>query len=458
MATSATFYLNAPSLGSATAVFTDPEMTICAGDGFYSDGVIVRELVSCSLLPQETCAGCGPTLFDVAVWASTSEPLAELPCTTCNEGFTPTVGWCYKVETTTPTPPTTPRYLARANSGTTYANLGSLILDSYTSTGSGIIGTQLTSTLWKNIAGNSTDGPLNRTAMWTSSYHISNQTVGFSVCIDISTTKTYYVGCGFDNYGSISVNGTVVIDQQTDLAASMYASFAAQGITPAPGSAGSTPFQYWWMYPIELTAGPNIIQIIGLNGPTPIDSPAAIGVEVYDATQAELAAITTQIDLDAVTIFTTSTLDGAQVTVGNLGVGYVCPSGYQLSCTEPYMCVKTTKEACTGDPVYDTANVYYSYGSYVTDILLGAINSTSCDPVGTIHAVPLGETIHIGVKNGGLGSVQFGSDEGLSMPCPSDYITYCGTVHSSTGVGYVITANTKVSLTANTTGGSFVTC
>ena len=58
MATSSTFYLNAPSLGSATAIFSDINLTVCAADGFYSDGTIVREQVECSLLPQSTCPSC----------------------------------------------------------------------------------------------------------------------------------------------------------------------------------------------------------------------------------------------------------------------------------------------------------------------------------------------------------------------------------------------------------------
>jgi len=58
MATSSTFYLNGPSLASATAAFTDDNLTICAADGFYSDGVIVREQVGCVLLPQQTCPSC----------------------------------------------------------------------------------------------------------------------------------------------------------------------------------------------------------------------------------------------------------------------------------------------------------------------------------------------------------------------------------------------------------------
>jgi hypothetical protein len=58
MATSGSYFLNAPSLGSATAVFTDTDLSICAANGFYSDGVIVREQVDCVLLPQQTCAAC----------------------------------------------------------------------------------------------------------------------------------------------------------------------------------------------------------------------------------------------------------------------------------------------------------------------------------------------------------------------------------------------------------------
>jgi len=58
MATRSTFYLNAPSLGSATAAFSNNDLTVCAPDGFYSDGTIVRQQVGCGLLPQQTCPTC----------------------------------------------------------------------------------------------------------------------------------------------------------------------------------------------------------------------------------------------------------------------------------------------------------------------------------------------------------------------------------------------------------------
>jgi hypothetical protein len=58
MATSSTYFLNAPSLASSTSVFDDDELSILAADGFYSDGIISREQVSGVLLPQQTCPSC----------------------------------------------------------------------------------------------------------------------------------------------------------------------------------------------------------------------------------------------------------------------------------------------------------------------------------------------------------------------------------------------------------------
>ena len=76
MATSATFYLDAPSLGSATVVYSNSSLTTVAANGFYSDGTIVREQVSGALLPQVTCPSCSSTqaftiYFDVTTSPST---------------------------------------------------------------------------------------------------------------------------------------------------------------------------------------------------------------------------------------------------------------------------------------------------------------------------------------------------------------------------------------------------
>lgn len=58
MAISQLYYINGTALGDSTAVFLDDNLTVCAPDGFYSDGVIVREQVGCVLLPQQICPSC----------------------------------------------------------------------------------------------------------------------------------------------------------------------------------------------------------------------------------------------------------------------------------------------------------------------------------------------------------------------------------------------------------------
>ena len=54
----ATYYLDGTTLTNSTSAFTDIGLTTCATDGFYSDGVISRELVNCSFLPGVTCVTC----------------------------------------------------------------------------------------------------------------------------------------------------------------------------------------------------------------------------------------------------------------------------------------------------------------------------------------------------------------------------------------------------------------
>jgi hypothetical protein len=76
MATSATFYLDAPSLGTATIVYSNPTLTAVASDGFYSDGTIVREQDGGVLLPQASCPSCATTQsFTIYFDVSTTPPI-----------------------------------------------------------------------------------------------------------------------------------------------------------------------------------------------------------------------------------------------------------------------------------------------------------------------------------------------------------------------------------------------
>tara|TARA_R100001509_G_C4873727_1_gene217777 strand:- start:1095 stop:2030 length:936 start_codon:yes stop_codon:yes gene_type:complete len=58
MAAFGTYYIDAPTLEGATAVYTDAALTVCATDGVYSDGIIYRQQTSCSLGAPLTCPSC----------------------------------------------------------------------------------------------------------------------------------------------------------------------------------------------------------------------------------------------------------------------------------------------------------------------------------------------------------------------------------------------------------------
>jgi len=64
MPTPTTYFLNGPSLGSSTSIYTDAGLSVCAPDGFYSDGVIVREQVGCILQVAQECPNCAVTCGD----------------------------------------------------------------------------------------------------------------------------------------------------------------------------------------------------------------------------------------------------------------------------------------------------------------------------------------------------------------------------------------------------------
>lgn len=58
MATRNTYYLDGANLLSATAAYSDIQLTTKAADGFYSDGTNVREQVSGLFLPPTVCPSC----------------------------------------------------------------------------------------------------------------------------------------------------------------------------------------------------------------------------------------------------------------------------------------------------------------------------------------------------------------------------------------------------------------
>jgi len=121
-------------------------------------------------------------------------------------------------------------------------------------------------TFWM-ASGSSSNGRLNNVGISAS----STEYVGFSKCVDIETAGTYYIGIAADNYCRFKVNGI------------LYANFSGGGV--------AENFKIWSVFPFELAAGLNIVEMEGLNNPA---TSTAFGVEIYNPSNlATLSASTT---------------------------------------------------------------------------------------------------------------------------------------------------------------------
>ena len=76
MPISTTYYLNAPTLTTATAVFTDAALTTCAPNGYYSDGAITRQQVGCVLQVAQNCPSCCIFTFTTTALVQSSSTAA----------------------------------------------------------------------------------------------------------------------------------------------------------------------------------------------------------------------------------------------------------------------------------------------------------------------------------------------------------------------------------------------
>lgn len=169
-----------------------------------------------------------------------------------------------------------------------------------------------TTDVWKNT--NITDGPLNRSGVWTINPFPANTWMGFSFCIDVPSVPTYYyVGFGADNAFRLTVDGIERIN------------------TTLGGYNNSTlSFSNWHVYPIILNPGHHVFNVYGLNL---IQTTSGVfGCEIYSNTINELTGATSVNDLNI--IFSTNSYSSSfvqlvQTSTGlQLTSGYTCPSGY----------------------------------------------------------------------------------------------------------------------------------
>jgi hypothetical protein len=249
----------------------------------------------------------------------------------CASDYTlaPDGSYCYKIDETSPTPPDGDfsSSVTMRMSYTSYSAAGSYIYNpGFNVNGSGTSNLiPLSNPFWVNGPGDGgdhteTDGPLNRSGVW-SDITMDDQYIGFSVCLNLAASSTYYIGLGGDNRCKVVIDSVVIVDQDLDALGAQY------------GYGPSSAFKIWHIYPVALTAGPHIIEVYGYN----ISGVAAMGAEIYNNTAAEIIAATSYSDLNLV--FSTKDRDGQPMQLGNLSIGYTCPDGYSLAaCEDPYVC------------------------------------------------------------------------------------------------------------------------
>jgi hypothetical protein len=186
-------------------------------------------------------------------------------------------------------------------------------------------------TFWYNV-GNNNDGRLNQVGLSAS----STAFVGFTYCLDIMESKTYYLGIASNNYSKFYVNGVQIT----------YFSAAVQD-----------NHKKWSVFPLPLTSGKNVIEMYGQDDG---DNITSFGAEIYDPISfATLTAATTTGSSGANVVFTTKSFIGGNFTAGG-NVGYSCPPGFALDgCGTAYTCSKiittaitsgcTSSGVCSGD-------------------------------------------------------------------------------------------------------------
>lgn len=270
----------------------------------------------------------------------TSASMGYLEPCSCPSGYvsSPDLSECVQEVTVSATAPTASTF-DRTLVAKTYFNYGVGWTAIYTggfNPATGVpTGTVITdtSTWWKNT--DSVSGPMNRCAVWTN-LETSNQRIGFSICLNTTQDKTYLVGVGSDNFASIKLNGTTILTQDPSALGAYWV-----------GSAGNltTTFTLWHVYPIFIPAGNNVIEVSGNN----VSDVAAVGVEIYDGTPAQILAAQSYTALGQRLVFSTKDIVGTQVLSGTDGVGYTCPdSSYVIkSCgLATPVCYKVLTTTC----------------------------------------------------------------------------------------------------------------
>jgi len=220
--------------------------------------------------------------------------------------------------------------------------------------------TPLTNSLWGDGSGTGV-GRLNNAGLWTTSGSPGDpveEWIGFSYCLDIPTTSTYFIGIASDNIFRLTLNNQLIVETNDT------------GLVTLGMPTSFIGFNSWSIFPITLNSGLNIIQMESLNLPPSIPGNyGAFAAEIYSGNVSTLSGYTTTIQLSADTIFSTLDFIGQDIPLSSSGVttntGYTCPSGYTLyNCSGTPYCIQIDRQEIVNYCVSDTGLGFDDYFKY----------------------------------------------------------------------------------------------
>jgi len=210
-----------------------------------------------------------------------------------------------------------------------------------TQSGGTVTATNISNNMFWDSNGSSSKGRLNNVGISAS----TTEWVGFSECIDIPTSGTYYIGVGADNFIRFSVDGTLVVSIE-------------------PPTTYDKNHKMWHVFPYFLTSGKHVIEMEGRND---LPGSTAFGAEIYYPTDfATLTGATTTGDTGL--IFSTVSKVGDTFDLGDT-MGYSCPSDYTYdSCSTSGTCVQIINEdisciysgSCTGGTTEEICDISFT--------------------------------------------------------------------------------------------------
>lgn len=151
--------------------------------------------------------------------------------------------------------------------------------------------------------------------VWTNSINWDpiNEWIGFSYCVTLTETKTYYIAYAVDDFARIFIDGVLMLNQDTS----------------------GWAFKKLQIFPITLSAGLHIItgevKNVGIS--------AIFSFEIYDATLPQLLAVANPGDIDPYVVFSSGDQIGLNWQTGETS-GYSCPDGYALNTCDGLTCTQ----------------------------------------------------------------------------------------------------------------------